>query len=149
MDISNRYEVRFKIFGLQIDCMTRPSSLLFFLRFRHCFIEYNLPTNESRKPLFNALKYATSFPVIFLSAAQKIVATDLLQQKGERAANEPWHGEHPLFRLWYTFNYELSRRIILHPHFLQVIGSCCQRFILFLVGYHERLGPGAAAAGSP
>lgn len=89
------------------------SSLPFFLRFRQCLIEYNLPANESRKPLFNALKYATSFPVIFLSAAQKIVTTDLLQEKGEGVANEPWHGEHPLFRLWYYYKYWHTRDVFL------------------------------------
>ncbi|KAF8973090.1 EXS family-domain-containing protein [Flammula alnicola] len=75
-------------------------SVPFFLRFRQCLIEYNLAENDSRRPLFNALKYATSFPVIFLSAAQRIVVTDLIKEKGVKVAGEPWHGEHPLFRLW-------------------------------------------------
>jgi len=26
--------------------------------------------------------------------------SDLVREKGEHAAKEPWHGEHPLFRLW-------------------------------------------------
>lgn len=84
-------------------------SIPFFLRFRQCLIEYNLPTNESQKPLFNAFKYATSFPVIFLSAAQRIVVSDLVKERGERVANEPWHGEHPLFRLWYLSNHFQNR----------------------------------------
>jgi len=46
------------------------------------------------------LKYATSFPVIFLSAAQRVVITDLVKEKGESITGETWHGEHPLFRLW-------------------------------------------------
>ncbi|KDR75178.1 hypothetical protein GALMADRAFT_249130 [Galerina marginata CBS 339.88] len=75
-------------------------SLPFFLRFRQCLIEYNLPANDSRRPLFNALKYASSFPVIFLSAAQRIVVTDLVKEKGNNISGETWHGEHPLFRLW-------------------------------------------------
>ncbi|KAF8160773.1 EXS family-domain-containing protein [Crassisporium funariophilum] len=75
-------------------------SLPFFLRFRQCLIEYNVPTNESRRPLYNALKYATSFPVIFLSAAQRLVVVDLMREKGSKVAGEAWHGEHPLFRLW-------------------------------------------------
>ncbi|PPQ68418.1 hypothetical protein CVT24_004839 [Panaeolus cyanescens] len=75
-------------------------SLPFFLRFRQCIIEYNSTLNDSRKPLFNAIKYATSFPVIFLSAAQRTVDSDLIKEKGRILAGQKWHGEHPLFRLW-------------------------------------------------
>lgn len=39
----------------------------------------------------NAAKYATAFPVIFLSAAQRMLA--------DPGTKVP-HGEHPLFRLW-------------------------------------------------
>lgn len=70
------------------------------VRFRQCLIEYRSPTNESRRPLYNALKYATSFPVIYLSAAQRIVVSELATAKGGSAAAESWHGEHALFRLW-------------------------------------------------
>lgn len=72
----------------------------YLVRLRQCVIEYGLPSNESRRPLFNALKYATSFPVIFLSAAQRIVVSELVKEKGEKAAEDAWHGEHRLFRLW-------------------------------------------------
>ncbi|KAJ7072174.1 EXS family-domain-containing protein [Mycena amicta] len=75
-------------------------SLPYLVRLKQCLIEYSLPSNDSRRPLFNALKYATSFPVIYLSAAQRIVVTELMQEKGEEIAKEAWHGEHPLFRLW-------------------------------------------------
>ncbi|KAF8200650.1 EXS family-domain-containing protein [Pholiota molesta] len=75
-------------------------SVPFFLRFRQCLIEYNLPANDSRRPLFNALKYATSFPVIYLSAAQRVVVTDLMKEQGVKGAGGAWQGEHPLFRLW-------------------------------------------------
>ncbi|KAF4621096.1 hypothetical protein D9613_000446 [Agrocybe pediades] len=53
-----------------------------------------------RRPLMNALKYATSFPVIFLSAAQRMVVKDIVNDKGKKMVGQPWHGEHPLFRLW-------------------------------------------------
>ena len=76
------------------------SSFPFFLRFRQCLIEYSLPANDCQRPLFNALKYATSFPVIFLSAAQRLVVMDLIRDKGNKIAGTSWHGEHPLFRLW-------------------------------------------------
>ncbi|TFK44362.1 EXS family-domain-containing protein [Crucibulum laeve] len=75
-------------------------SFPYAVRFRQCLIEYNLPSNESRRPLYNALKYATSFPVIYLSAAQRLVVIDLVKVKGDGVIDEPWHGEHHLFRLW-------------------------------------------------
>lgn len=77
-------------------------SLPFLVRFRQCVVEYTAPSNSSRRPLYNALKYATSFPVIYLSAAQRIVVLDLVKEKGEDAEGEAWHGEHQLFRLWYV-----------------------------------------------
>ena len=76
------------------------SSIPYAVRFRQCLVEYNAPSNESRRPLFNALKYASSFPVIYLSAAQRIVVSDVVALEGEAAASQPWHGEHQLFRLW-------------------------------------------------
>ncbi|THH16249.1 hypothetical protein EW146_g4365 [Bondarzewia mesenterica] len=75
-------------------------SLPYLVRLRQCVIEYAHPSNESRRPLFNALKYASSFPVIFLSAAQRIVVSELIAEKGDQVIKEAWHGEHPLFRLW-------------------------------------------------
>lgn len=47
------------------------------------------PTTTTKKSLYNALKYASSFPVIFLSAAQRSILVE-----GEDLE------EHPLFRLW-------------------------------------------------
>lgn len=61
-------------------------------------VEFNSPGNDSRKPLYNALKYATAFPVIFLSAAQRLVIVDVPREKIR--VGESWSGEHPLFRLW-------------------------------------------------
>ncbi|KIY74460.1 EXS-domain-containing protein [Cylindrobasidium torrendii FP15055 ss-10] len=75
-------------------------SVPYFVRFRQCIIEYTAPLNESRRPLYNALKYATSFPVIYLSAAQRLVQDELRNDYGKDVANVAWHGEHPLFRLW-------------------------------------------------
>lgn len=72
------------------------------MRFRQCVVEYTSPSNDSRRPLWNALKYASSFPVIYLSAAQRLVASDLAAQDGELAGEEAWRGEHTLFRLWYV-----------------------------------------------
>ncbi|KZV74422.1 EXS-domain-containing protein [Peniophora sp. CONT] len=75
-------------------------SLPYAIRLRQCLIEYFLPGNTSKKQLWNAIKYASSFPVIYLSAAQRLVVSDLVRDKGERVVDEPWHGEHALFRLW-------------------------------------------------
>ncbi|KAG1746222.1 EXS family-domain-containing protein [Suillus lakei] len=86
--------------GLSQWILPTLMSLPYIIRFRQCLIEYRSPTNTSKRPLFNALKYASSFPVIFLSAAQRIVVLELAEEKGELVTREPWHGEHPLFRLW-------------------------------------------------
>lgn len=75
-------------------------SLPYLVRLRQCLIEYQSSTNRSRRPLYNALKYATSFPVIYLSAAQRIVLSELIDKKGKDVTREAWHGEHQLFRLW-------------------------------------------------
>ncbi|KAI8993059.1 EXS-domain-containing protein [Trametes punicea] len=86
--------------GLSRWILPTLMSIPYAVRFRQCLVEYNGPANESRRPLFNALKYASSFPVIYLSAAQRIVVSDVLAVEGEAAAGQPWHGEHQLFRLW-------------------------------------------------
>ncbi|KXN91012.1 hypothetical protein AN958_03079 [Leucoagaricus sp. SymC.cos] len=70
-------------------------SFPYLVRFRQCVIEYAQPSGSSRRPLYNAIKYATAFPVIFLSAAQKSAPEDdsILQTTFE----PQWHG---MFRLW-------------------------------------------------
>jgi len=60
---------------------------------------------KSMRPFANAIKYCSAFPVIFLSAAQKIVVKDVAAAKGMSVAElsetgERWFGEHRLFRLW-------------------------------------------------
>ena len=93
--------MRYEIFAVQrYNWTVMISSLPYIARFRQCVIEYNHPDNKSRRPLFNAIKYATAFPVIFLSAAQRLVVEDLRREKGDVIFQESWHGEHQLFRLW-------------------------------------------------
>lgn len=76
-------------------------SLPFAIRFRQCIAEYSGSGYTNTRPLFNAIKYASSFPVIFLSAMQKIVVADIKATKGaEEALHTTWHGEHRIFRLW-------------------------------------------------
>ncbi|THV02410.1 EXS-domain-containing protein [Dendrothele bispora CBS 962.96] len=86
--------------GLLRWVMPTIMSLPYFVRFRQCIREWSSSDDDSRRPLYNALKYATAFPLIYLSAAQRIVVSDLMDEKGEDAMNSAWHGEHPLFRLW-------------------------------------------------
>lgn len=75
-------------------------SIPYAVRFRQCIIDYIQPTNTSKRPLYNALKYASSFPVIFLSAAQRVVISEVMREEGADLEDDAWHGEHPLFRLW-------------------------------------------------
>ncbi|KAI0302612.1 EXS family-domain-containing protein [Russula brevipes] len=77
-------------------------SLPYLVRFRQCVVEYTSPSNNSRRPLWNAVKYASSFPVIYLSAAQRLVMSEILAQNGEQVGEEAWRGEHTLYRLWYV-----------------------------------------------
>jgi len=71
------------------------------VRFRQCLVEYlSSPALTDRRAFLNAIKYATAFPVIFLSAAQRQVIAELAAQKGSEVTRTPWHGEHHLFRLW-------------------------------------------------
>lgn len=44
--------------------------------------------------MYNAVKYATAFPVIFLSAAQRLLNLD--NDDLERT----WYGEYAVFRFW-------------------------------------------------
>lgn len=94
-------------------------SIPYATRLRQCLVEYSLTTNESKRPLYNAIKYATSFPVIFLSAAQRQVtrAPELVELPESRT----WYGEHPLFWLWC------------------VPITCSQAHILKLIGVHPNL----------
>lgn len=147
MDLANIDEVRDNAFLRLELCRSNMcmSSLPYIVRFRQCVVEYTSPSNDSRRPLLNALKYASSFPVIYLSAAQRLVVSDLVAKKGEQAMEEAWHGEHALFRLWYVWSVFLlssynpslftlcwlNFQATLRPH---------QFFIFLLVGRDERPG---------
>lgn len=79
--------------------------LPYILRFRQCLIECFHPANTSSRPFANAVKYATAFPVIILSAMQRNVVKELASQKGVTVdeldeLTGRWFGEHRLFRLW-------------------------------------------------
>lgn len=79
--------------------------LPYALRLRQCLVEYFAPGNTQLRPLANALKYATAFPVVILSAMQRNVIKELAEQKGITIeeldeTSGRWFGEHRLFRLW-------------------------------------------------
>ena len=110
------------------------SSLPYVVRFRQCVVEYTSPSNDSRRPLLNALKYASSFPVIYLSAAQRLVVSDLVAEKGVQAMEETWHGEHALFRLWYVCNVFLLFFLhsFIHAVLVELSGYFSPSLILYI-----------------
>ncbi|ORZ14096.1 EXS family-domain-containing protein [Absidia repens] len=73
-------------------------SLPYCIRFRQCISEYIESGGETRRHLFNALKYATAFPVIILSALQKKVSSYLTETGS--IPSTWWIDESNLFRLW-------------------------------------------------
>lgn len=80
-------------------------SLPYLLRFRQCLLEYYQSSWSSPRPLANALKYFSAFPVILLSAAQRTVINEVALAKGITVqelgdTGDRWFGEHRLFRLW-------------------------------------------------
>ncbi|KAI0093207.1 EXS-domain-containing protein [Irpex rosettiformis] len=73
-------------------------SIPYAIRFRQCLVEYFM-TNETKRPLYNAIKYATAFPVIYLSAAQRLVTTTP-EATSYNYTSVLWYSEHPLFVMW-------------------------------------------------
>ncbi|KAF8305494.1 EXS-domain-containing protein [Clavulina sp. PMI_390] len=69
-------------------------SLPYAIRLRQCIVEYIGSGGLSQRPMYNAVKYATAFPVIFLSAAQRLLAID------NEDSGRTWYGEYAIFRLW-------------------------------------------------
>lgn len=77
--------------GLSRWILPTIMSLPYLVRLRQCIAEHSSPLNTSRRPLYNAIKYASSFPVIYLSAAQRPSAAQL---------EEGVEGSVAVFRLW-------------------------------------------------
>jgi len=78
--------------------------------------------------------------VIFLSAAQRLVVSELVAEKGERAMEEAWHGEHALFRLWYVLTVSLFSSLLTPIETRQATRRTRQFSVFLLVGRDERLG---------
>lgn len=67
-------------------------------RFRQCLSEVvTKQTPTPRRSLLNALKYATAFPVIILSAMQTVVGDPF---DDDKEVGERWIGKTTLFGVW-------------------------------------------------
>jgi len=77
------------------------TSIPYIIRFRQCISEYLDSDRKTQRHLLNACKYASAFPVIILSATQKIAAKRVLEL-GE-LPDAWWIGDTGLFRLWMFF----------------------------------------------
>ncbi|KAF9426559.1 protein-ER retention protein [Podila epigama] len=75
------------------------TSIPYCIRLRQCLAEYIESNYTTERHLMNALKYASAFPVIIVSALQKSVKAASL--KGQ--ANTGYFSDNSLFRLWLLF----------------------------------------------
>lgn len=73
-------------------------SLPYLIRLRQCFIEFQRARGPGTMHLLNALKYASAFPVILLSAMQRTYISPV----EDKYPDKVWFGESMLFRLWYS-----------------------------------------------
>ncbi|KAI9007558.1 EXS family-domain-containing protein [Phycomyces nitens] len=76
-------------------------SIPYFIRLRQCTSEYLDSNCKTKRHLFNALKYASAFPVILLSATQKRAAMYVAETGS--VPKSWWIGETNIFRLWMAF----------------------------------------------
>ncbi|KAG9099237.1 hypothetical protein FS749_001744, partial [Ceratobasidium sp. UAMH 11750] len=75
-------------------------ALPYAIRFRQCMMEYIGSKRTSGRALANAIKYATAFPVIFLSVAQRSSLTGPLDAKPEDGLSPSGYFDNKLFKLW-------------------------------------------------
>ncbi|KAG2225329.1 hypothetical protein INT45_005573, partial [Circinella minor] len=76
-------------------------SLPYMIRLRQCLSEYIDSGGECKRHLWNALKYASAFPVIIISASQK-KADRYIAATGS-VPSTWWVSDTGLFRLWMLF----------------------------------------------
>ena len=96
----SRYKVCFIFIAL--------TSLPYFIRLRQCFLEFSRSRGPGTQHLLNALKYASAFPVILLSAMQRTYISPV----EDKYPDKVWFGESMLFRLWYTCIFCADDRIL-------------------------------------
>lgn len=82
--------------------MLSCASIPYIIRFKQCIFEYLESDRKTQRHLLNACKYASAFPVIMLSATQKIAAKRI-DEFGD-LPDTWWIGDTGLFRLWSVFN---------------------------------------------
>ncbi|KAG8746355.1 hypothetical protein FRC10_005344 [Ceratobasidium sp. 414] len=75
-------------------------ALPYAIRFRQCMMEYIGSKRTSGRALANAVKYATAFPVIFLSVAQRSSLTGPLDAKSEDEISPSGYFDNKVFKLW-------------------------------------------------
>ncbi|KAI0245239.1 hypothetical protein BJV78DRAFT_1266177 [Lactifluus subvellereus] len=75
MDSTNTNEVRFPR-TCCLECIARYD--LVFRTSCAFVVEYTSPSNDSRRPLWNALRYASSFAPHFPVRAQRLMVSDLV-----------------------------------------------------------------------
>lgn len=100
------------------------SSLPYVFRLRQCIAEYTLSNYKNQRHLYNACKYASSFPVILLSALQKAYVIREYAADNNHDDSKTWFGESALFRLWllsvvvnsvFSFCWDIYQDWDLHP----------------------------------
>ncbi|QRW08269.1 ER retention-like protein [Ceratobasidium sp. AG-Ba] len=75
-------------------------ALPYAIRFRQCMMEYIGSKRTSGRALANAIKYATAFPVIFLSVAQRSSLTGPLDAKPEGETKISGYLDNKVFKIW-------------------------------------------------
>ncbi|CAG8516073.1 7328_t:CDS:2 [Ambispora leptoticha] len=93
------------------------TSIPYIIRFRQCLSEYMKSSFHKKRHLFNTLKYASAFPVIFLSALQKRYDFATLD------SDTVTFGQSTLYNLWllsvafnsiYSFYWDIEKDWELH-----------------------------------
>ncbi|CAE6429350.1 unnamed protein product [Rhizoctonia solani] len=86
--------------GMSESLVPIMMALPYAIRFRQCMMEYIGSQRKSGRALANAIKYATAFPVIFLSVAQRTSPTGPLDAKSEGEISSSGYFDHKIFKLW-------------------------------------------------
>ncbi|KAF8757102.1 EXS protein [Rhizoctonia solani] len=86
--------------GISESLVPIMMALPYAIRFRQCMMEYIGSQRKSGRALANAIKYATAFPVIFLSLAQRTSPTGPLDAKPEGEISSSGYFDNKVFKLW-------------------------------------------------
>jgi hypothetical protein len=97
MDITINDEVNFLVV-MWSQISHSSQSFPYLMRFKQCIVEFlSSPYRSDKRAFMNAIKYATAFPVIFLSFAQRQI-----QDEGgaERSLEKGRVQDYQLFQIW-------------------------------------------------